>query len=276
MGHRLDERTAVVTGAGGAMGRAIAVALASSGATVVLLDLDDEAMQPVERQLREDGHAVVAMQCDVADEACVQRAAQRVGDEFGGCDVLVNNAGILPPPAGLEHAPQVQVQRVLSINLVSMFLCTRLFGSHMLCKGRGAIVNVGSTAAHSPNTSGAYAASKAGALALMRQTAVEWGPRGVRANAVSPGFIRTPLSEAQYTPELLTQRIGMIPARRLGTSEDVANAVVFLASEAASYVNGQEIVVDGGFLQTTLMHAQRPEHQYGGFANGSNGRTDRA
>ncbi|MBN9429591.1 MAG: SDR family oxidoreductase [Burkholderiales bacterium] len=259
-----ENQTAVITGAGGAMGQAISTVFAQGGARVVLLDVNAASLGPIEGALRERGFASAAIATDVSEESSVRHAADRVRNEFGGCDILVNNAGILPSPCGIENLSAQEFNRVLTINLGSMFLCTRLFGVHMLAKGRGSIINIGSTAAHSPNTSGTYAVSKAGVLALTRQTAVEWGPRGVRANTVSPGFIRTPLSEAQYTPELYERRIGMIPARRLGLVEDVARTVAFLASEAAAYVSGQEIVVDGGFLQTTLMHAQRPEHQYGG------------
>ena len=135
----------------------------------------------------------------------------------------------------------------------------------MLSAGRGSIVNIGSIAASKPNASPAYSVSKAGVLALTRHTAVEWAPRGIRTNAVSPGFIRTPLSAVHYAnDELLQWRTSLVPVRRLGSTSDIADAVAFLASEAAAFVNGQDLVVDGGFLETSLMHAQPKADQYGG------------
>ncbi|MGI4812569.1 MAG: SDR family oxidoreductase, partial [Janthinobacterium lividum] len=117
----------------------------------------------------------------------------------------------------------------------------------------------------SANASPPYSIAKAGVLALTRHTAVEWGPQGVRTNSVSPGFIRTPLSEVHYSNQALLQtRVSMVPMRRLGATAEVAAAVCYLAGDGAGYINGQDLVVDGGFLETTLMHAQAPDDQYGG------------
>ena len=138
----------------------------------------------------------------------------------------------------------------------------------MLQSKKGTIVNVASIAGSKANASPSYSVSKAAVLALTRHTAVEWGPRGIRANSVSPGFIQTPLSAAHYTNEEQTKhRTGLVPVRRLGTPRDIGNAVAFLASDAASFITGQELIVDGGFLEATLMHAQPKADQYGDFNN---------
>lgn len=242
----LAGRTAVVTGAAGGLGRAIVVYLAGLGATVVPLDL---AVPPdaAERTLA----------CDITSEESVRDAAADVVARFGGCDILVNNAGILPPSSPLESIDAALWDKVLAVNLRGAFLCTRHFGASMLERGRGSIVNLSSIAAALPNAVSAYGPSKAAIVALTRQTAVEWGPRGVRANAVSPGLVRTPMSEAFYAdPANHDVRRAAVASRRIGVPDDIASVVAFLASDAAAYVNGQEIVVDGGFVHTALMNLQ--------------------
>ncbi|MCR4470428.1 SDR family NAD(P)-dependent oxidoreductase [Burkholderia sp. SCN-KJ] len=262
----LKGKVAAVTGAAGGIGQAITRLLVEQGASVALVDISAEAMAPLVETLCTEGHDVFAVVCDVSDEQAVCDAANAVSERYGNCDILVNNAAILPPPSSLETLSSSDVQKALSVNLMSVFHCTRYFGEMMLRVRRGSIVNIGSTAAHSPNTSAPYGVTKAAVLALTRHTAVEWGPRGVRCNSVSPGFVRTPLSEAQYTTDLYEKRVGMVPLRRLASTDEVAQAVTFFASDASAYITGQDVTVDGGFLQTTLMHAQRPEHQYGGFS----------
>ncbi len=264
--YRLDGRVAAVTGAAGGIGAAIAARLAALGARVALLDLPPAlpALEALRRDLPTD---TAALACDVSDAASVAAAAAAVKHRLGPCDILVNNAGVLGAHSPLDALGLDGWDRVMGVNLRGPFLCTQAFGAHMLDDGGrgGSIVNIGSIAAGKPNASPAYSVSKAGVLALTRHTAVEWGPRGVRTNAVSPGFIRTPLSAAHYAdPELLQWRVGMVPVRRLGATADIADAVAYLASDAAAFVNGQDLIVDGGFLETSLMHAQPKADQYGG------------
>jgi NAD(P)-dependent dehydrogenase (short-subunit alcohol dehydrogenase family) len=264
--HRLDGRVAVITGAAGGLGTGIARHLAQLGAHLVLLEPRVESLQALSRELREGGAQVLELACDVTDEASVQRAAAAAADHHAGrCDVLVNNAGILVPASPLDKLTLADWNRSMAVNLTGVFLCTREFGRAMIQRASGSIVNIGSIGAQSPNTSPPYSVTKAGVLALTRHSAVEWGPMGVRTNSVSPGFLRTPLSEVHYAnPGMLHLRTQVIPLRRLGTVDDIASVVGFLASDAAAFVNGQDIVADGGFLHTTLMHVHKHADQYGG------------
>ena len=245
----LRGRTAVVTGAAGGLGSAIMAQLCAMGANIVALDLEEMALDlPGE-------HCSLA--CDVTQSAAVAEAARRVVERFGRCDILVNNAGVLPKPVSLEDTTDTVWQKVLDVNLNGVFLCCREVGRHMLAAGQGSIVNLSSIAAVAPNAVSVYGASKAGVLALTRQIAVEWGPRGLRANAVSPGLVRTPMSEPFYAdPQNHAARSAKVASRRIGVPAEIASVVAFLATDASAYVNGQEIVVDGGFLHTSLMNLQ--------------------
>lgn len=230
---------AVVTGAARGLGAAIAARLHHDGFDVVRLDMVD-------------GDDV--LQCDVSDHHAVRRVAAQVGP----VDVLVNNAGIwrFGP---LETADPHDIARVMAVNFGGTFHCTQAFGASMLDRG-GSIVNLVSVAAHSPNPAvGAYSASKAAVLALTRQTAVEWGARGVRANAVGPGFIPTEGTHDVYDdPAVRAVRAGVVPLRRLGTTGDIADVVSFLAGPQAAYVTGQVLYVDGGITQSLMTLIPRP------------------
>lgn len=229
----------MVTGAARGIGAAITARLAADGYEVVGLDLDAG-----------DGITV----CDVADHEDVRRVAAEVGP----VDVLVNNAGMwrFGP---IEDADPADVARVMAVNFGGAFNCTQAFGRTMLHRG-GSIVNVVSIAAHSPNPSvGAYSPSKAAVLAFTRQTAVEWGPRGVRCNAVGPGFVPTEgTSDVYDDPAVRAVRAGAVPMRRLGAPSDVAAVVSFLAGEDAAYVTGQVIYVDGGVTESLMTLIPRP------------------
>ncbi|MBS0450659.1 MAG: glucose 1-dehydrogenase [Proteobacteria bacterium] len=242
----LRGKVAVVTGASRGIGLAICEQLCDMGAQVVQLDIL-LAPEPAE------ANGMLAMRCDVADPASVLAVAEVVRARFGRCDVLVNNAGITASPVALEDFSIDEWDRVLRVNLRGALLCAQALVPMMFAAQAGSIVNVASISARSPTRAGAYGASKAGMRALTQQMAIEWGPRGVRANTVSPGMIRTPLSEVHYQKEgMLESRTARIPARRIGRPEDIAGIVSFLASDAASYINGEDIVVDGGFLKASL------------------------
>lgn len=255
----LAGRVCAVTGAGSGIGAAIAQAFAAAGAQVALVDRDIAAARRVAGALAEQGARVLAVACDIADEAAVQAAAQQVRMQLGPVAALVNNAGLLRPGA-LESVPLAEWNAVLAVNLTGYLLCARAFGQDMLAAGRGSVVHVASISALHPQTgSGAYSASKAGVRLLSRQLAAEWGPRGVRSNVVCPGMIRTALSARFYEePGFEQRRAAATASRRIGEPQDIAEPVLFLASERAAYVNGAELVVDGGLGCMLMDGVPRP------------------
>jgi NAD(P)-dependent dehydrogenase (short-subunit alcohol dehydrogenase family) len=258
-GHAdLRGRVCVVTGAGGGIGSAVATALGRAGAAVALLDLDKAGCDRVAAALRSEGITALPIACDVTDPASVAAAEQKVRP-LGSCDVFVNNAGILRPGA-LATLSVTEWNATLSVNLTGYFLCAQAFGRPMLERGRGSLVHVASIAGQHPQAfSGAYSVAKAGVAMLSRQLALEWGPSGIRSNVVSPGLVRTPMSEAFYNvPGVAERRAAMVPSRRVGAPVDIAEVVVFLASDRAAYVTGQEITVDGGFSQVLMSLVPRP------------------
>ena len=248
--HALHGKVAVVTGANGGLGFAICEQLHAMGAQVVQVDINYTGItKTAERML--------AVPCDLANPSAIIALGALVQSNFGRCDVLVNNAAISGTVTPLEEFSTEMWDRVFHINLRAALQCAQAMAPMMLAQHSGSIVNVASISAHTPTRIGAYGASKAGLLGLTQQMAVEWGPRGLRANAVSPGMIRTALSEKHYQdPVKLQQRTSQIPARRIGVPADIACVVAFLASDAAAYVNGQEIVVDGGFIKAPLTNLQ--------------------
>jgi len=250
----LEGKVAVVTGAGGGIGTAIAAAFAGVGARVALLDLDENAAKAAAAQT-----GGLAVACDVIDGASVATAAEAVATALGPADILVNNAALLSP-GNLDEIDIAEWEKMLAVNLTGYLRCAQAFGRGMLERGAGALVHVGSISGnHQQAFSNAYSASKAGVSMLSRQLAFEWGPRGVRSNVVSPGLVRTPLSEAFYADaRTKAAREAVVPLRRIGRVEDIAEAVLFFASQRSGYISGQEVIVDGGYGQTLMSHLPRP------------------
>ena len=255
----LAGRVCVVTGAGSGIGAAIAQSFAAAGARVALVDRDIAAAARVAKLLSAQSVQALAVECDIADEGAVELAAGRVRSQLGPVAALVNNAGLLRA-GGLDTVPLAEWNAVLAVNLTGYLLCARAFGQDMLQAGRGSIVHVASVSALNPQTgSGAYSASKAGVLLLSRQLAAEWGPRGVRSNVVCPGMIRTALSAKFYeAPGFEQRRAAATASRRIGEPQDIAEPVLFLASDRAAYVNGAELVVDGGLSCMLMDMVPRP------------------
>lgn len=254
---RLSGKVAVVTGASRGIGRAIALELAKEGADVVVnyRSGSREAEEVVEK-IRGMGRKAKAVRADVSDPDQVEEMASIAFKEFGGVGILVNNAGMIRK-APLEEITPEEWDKVISVNLNGVFYAMRSFGTRMIKQGGGSIVNIASVAGHVPlDGGGAYSASKAGVIILTRQAAVEWGPKGVRVNAICPGPIVTDMLRSEYTEEELRRRERLTPVGRLGRPEDVAKLAAFLASDDASYITGAVYDLDGGLSSSTyrLLH----------------------
>ncbi|GAA4353788.1 SDR family oxidoreductase [Variovorax defluvii] len=260
----LDDEVCVVTGASGGIGASVVRELLQAGARVALLDSNAGGVTELAQQLDPAGVRTLALGCDVTDADTVQRAVDAVEGKFGTAGVLVNNAGIIRP-GNLATISIEDWRSQLEVNLTGYFRCAQLFGRGMLARRRGVMIHVASITARNPQVrGGAYAPAKAAISMLSRQIAIEWGPDGVRSNTVSPGLIRTPMTEASYSdPELVEKRRSLIPVQRLGVPEDIAHAVLYLASPKSAYVNGQDLAVDGGVTQTLMSHIPRADHGRG-------------
>jgi len=257
----LSGRVAAITGGGGGIGRATAISFAKAGAGVAILDRDEKGLETTRSELRTIGAECVMAPCDTTDAASVATAAEAVRKSLGPCSILVNTAAILRA-GGLDSLSLAEWNTTLAVNLTGYFLCAQAFGAQMRQLGHGSLVHVASVAgSNAQGFSGAYSVSKAGVVMLSRQLASEWGPHGIRSNVVSPGLVVTPMSQAFYdTPGVTERRTAVVPMRRIGAPQDMADAILFLASDRASYVNGDEIVVDGGFTRTIMNLVPRPGH----------------
>ena len=252
-GLQLAGKVCVVTGAGSGIGEAIATALAGEGAKVALLDRRQEGLARTQALIAAANGTCLPVACDVSDEASVEAARAAVEARLGGADLLVNNAVVVWHGA-LEDLSLADWNTSLAVNLTGYFLCAQAFGKAMRAKGRGCMVHISSVmSGHPQPRAGAYSVTKAGVQMLSRQIAAEWGPYGVRSNTVNPCLVVTPLSQHIYDrPGVRATREAAVPLRRIGLPEDIARAVLFLASPLADYVSGVELHVDGG-VQSNLM-----------------------
>jgi 2-deoxy-D-gluconate 3-dehydrogenase len=255
----LAGRTAVVTGGAAGIGAGIAYRLAEAGAAVIVADVDGAAADDTAKALVGAGFEASGARVDVADETQVRDMLRMTVERYGGLDVLVNNAGIYPM-ARLVGQPTDTFRRVLEVNLVGLFLCTRLAAEQMIAQGRGGrIVQITSIDALHPSGVGLahYDASKHGAWGFTKSAALELAPHGIAVNAIAPGGILTPgaqAAQASAAPggvdpdELLRRFLARIPMGRLGDPDEIGRVALFLASDLAAYVTGAQIVVDGGAL----------------------------
>ncbi|WP_395392087.1 SDR family oxidoreductase [Novosphingobium sp. BL-8A] len=243
----LTGKSAIVTGSTRGIGRAIAEGLIAQGARVVISSEDAGDTARVAAELGMPGQP-----CDVTDDAALAALVDRAVAEFGGLDVLVCNAGITGKAGPFADLDMADYARVMAINLTSQISLCNLALPQIAARGGGAAVLVSSLSGLRGNGRiNAYALAKAGVAQLARNLAVEWGPRGVRVNAISPGFIATELSGPLLADEaFMARRMAMTPLRRPGTPAEVAGAAVFLASDAGAFVTGHNLVVDGGTLIT--------------------------
>jgi 3-oxoacyl-[acyl-carrier protein] reductase len=243
----LEGKVAVVTGAARGIGRAIAEELAKSGAELALCDLKAEWLEETAEAVKAIGRKVECFSVDVSDSSAVNGAVASIIEKCGKIDVVVNNAGITKDTF-LVRMSDEDWDSVLSVNLRGTFLFTRAVSKPMMKARTGAIVNIASIIGLIGNAGQCnYAASKAGVIALTKSTAKELAGRGIRINAVAPGFIETKMTEV--LPDDVRQKMmENIPMKRFGSPEDVAKVVVFLASEAASYMTGQVLTISGGMV----------------------------
>jgi NAD(P)-dependent dehydrogenase (short-subunit alcohol dehydrogenase family) len=248
---RLDGKVAVVTGGARGIGRATVAALAAAGASVAILDRDQATAETTAQAIAADGRAISAHAADVTEEAALERAFAAVVERHGGVDILVNSAGIGLRHAAVDH-PLADWDKVVAVNLTGVFLGSRIAARSMISRGGGAIVNLASIMGFSggglyPNVS--YQATKGAVVNMTRALAVEWAQSGIRVNAVAPTWVRTDLTAAVLDrPGILDRIAELTPMRRLATPEEVALAILFLASPAASMITGHTLPVDGGFL----------------------------
>ena len=245
----LDGKRAAVTGASGDIGRGIALALADAGAEVALLSRRLEILNEVAEEVRGRGRRAYATSVDVTDPEEVEKAAEKVAEELGHVDVLVNNAGGARFLASALDTAAGGWEKTVALNLTAPFLVTQAFGRQMVERGGCSVVNVGSVAGlrHLAGMS-AYSSAKGGLFAQTRALAREWAPHGVRVNAVAPGYVKTSGWQAFDAEKIVSDSELSIPIGRWASVEEVAMPVAFLASDAASYITGVTLLIDGGML----------------------------
>jgi NAD(P)-dependent dehydrogenase (short-subunit alcohol dehydrogenase family) len=246
-----EDKVALVTGAGSGLGLATAKAFAESGASVVLADWNEKAAHSAAEELAAQGHKALAIHCDVADDAQVEAMVEQAVATFGRLDAAYNNAGVQNIVAEAADASREDFDRVMATNLRGVWSCMKFELRQMRKQGSGAIVNCSSIGGLVGGAGrGTYQATKHGVLGLTKSAALEYAARGIRINAVCPGLIHTPMADRMMAggqAEALSAMLKDVPIGRLGRAEEIANAVLWLCSPAASLVVGHALVVDGGY-----------------------------
>jgi NAD(P)-dependent dehydrogenase (short-subunit alcohol dehydrogenase family) len=255
-------KTVLITGAATGIGRAVAVAFATRGAGVAVGDINEEAARETLDLVERGGADVLFVRTNVADEADVERLVAQTVEHFGQLDYACNNAGIIHPPQPLAQLDTTTFDRAISIDLRGVFLCLKHELREMARAGHGAIVNTASVAGFLPEFGQAgYVAAKHGVIGLTKAAAFENAHLGVRVNALAPGWVRTPLTAGLDEVDGLTEQLrAAVPLRRAAEPEEMAGVVLFLCSDAASYVTGQVFVADGGQMVRGLLPAAELEY----------------
>ena len=248
----LKGKVAIITGAAKGMGRADSIKLAGAGAKVVLADLSQQECQLVADEIKKQRGEALAVKCDVSEKSEIDNLILETLKKFRKIDILVNNAGIYPFESFLEM-PEQNFQKVIDVNLKGYFLMAQACAKEMVKNKSGAIVNISSIAMGQVGVGFAglthYCASKGGIIAMSEAMALELAPFGIRVNCIAPGAIDTPgVSASKMDPKALEGMLSTIPLKRIGKSEEIANAVLFLASDESSYMTGSTMVVDGGWV----------------------------
>ncbi|MCC5972607.1 MAG: SDR family oxidoreductase [Rubellimicrobium sp.] len=251
---RLKGKIAAITGAADGIGHAIAKAMAAEGACVVLSDIDADKGEAAAKALRDGGAEAEFIRCDVAEEGDIRAMIERTLTWGGRIDVLVNNAAVAIGGMPVHEMTDDQWHRLIAVNLTSVFRGCKYALPHMIAQGSGSIINMASAQGHiGLDGWTAYAGAKGAVMAMTRQMAVEFGPAGIRVNSISPGTIATPMNEgviAQMGEAVARAWVKMHPMGRIGRPEEVAEAAVYLASDAAGFTTGVDLRVDGGLCVT--------------------------
>ncbi len=248
----LKGKIAIITGARRGMGRTHAIKLATAGAKVVVSDISLEDCQEVVEEIKKDGGEAMAVKCDVSKKTEVDEMVKKTVEKFGKVDVLVNNAGICQFKPFLELTEE-EWDRTLDINLKGYFLCGQAVAKEMVKQKKGVIINIASVAMGQQGIGFSniahYCASKGGIVGMTEALAVELASYNIRVNAIAPGMIETPMMDTvKSDPKMMEAMLAKVPMHRVGKPEEVSNLVLFLASDASSYMTGSTVVVDGGWL----------------------------
>jgi 3-oxoacyl-[acyl-carrier protein] reductase len=246
--ERLKNRVAIVTGAGQGIGRALALGLAREGAEVVIADINDENAASVKREIEGLGGIALAASTDVSNEDSVQTMVDKSLRQFGKLDILINNAGIFPV-SSVEEMKEEDWDRVIGTNLVGAFLCSRAVAGKFLHQGSGRIISMTSGRAFQGAKNAAhYASSKAGIIGFSKSLALELAPRQITVNVICPGITDTAQPRGHQSEEQIYSQAQKIPLGRIGQPEDLVGTAVFLASDAAAFITGQTVIVNGGSI----------------------------
>ena len=243
-------RVAVVTGGGQGLGRVFCHAFAEAGADIVVAEINPETGPVVAQEIIDKGRRAICQQTDITVRSSLDAMLNAALAEFGGVDILMNNAGIVLWKEAEEISDE-EWRNVIDVNLNGQFICAQTIGRHMIERKKGSIINIASMSGHivnRPQCQGSYHASKAAVIHLTRSLAVEWARHNVRVNSISPGYMDTPMARPYFEdPKFGGVWMDRIPMARPGKPEELGPAAIFLASDASSYVTGSNIVIDGGY-----------------------------